>query len=325
MSGQGGEPPARRISDASAIVGQCEQQALALLIKQRVKALQPQYYDGSSDLATFQTYCYDCRRYLRQFSTLSEDDRVQQASLFLTGEAKIFYRCLEETASLGERPKSLEEFFEILKRRFISQNSQWDILQELAELRMTPGQPQQYIARFQKLLVRAPDLNETMKRFFFFRGLDKQTRDALITVESVPLPDLFQMVERFAQTPARAAFFTMSAERRPQGATSSDFAEPMDVSETFAVAAQRGGAQYGRRLGAPHQNRNEVRRPRQQRLPRRDTFEQGRGFACYYCKKEGHSYNACRLLRRDLLEGRITLAAVGTESPAEPGNDTLHQ
>ncbi|PHJ26048.1 retrotransposon ty3-gypsy subclass [Cystoisospora suis] len=254
MSGQGGESPARRISDPSAMMGQCEQQALALLVKQRLKALQPQYYEGSPDLATFQTFCFDCRRYLRQFSTLSEDDRVQQASLFLTGEAKIFYRCLEETGSLGERPKTLEEFFDVLRRRFISQNSQWDILQELAELQMIPGQPQQYIARFQKLLVRAPELSETMKRFFFFRGLDKQTRDALITVESVPLPDLFRMVERFAQAQTRPVSFTAPTERRPQEEiTANDFAEPMDVSETFAVAAQR-REQYGRRPPGPRRN-----------------------------------------------------------------------
>ena len=323
MPGQGGESPARRISDPSAMMGQCEQQALALLVKQRLKALQPQYYEGSPDLATFQTFCFDCRRYLRQFSTLSEDDRVQQASLFLTGEAKIFYRCLEETGSLGERPKTLEEFFDVLRRRFISQNSQWDILQELAELQMIPGQPQQYIARFQKLLVRAPELSETMKRFFFFRGLDKQTRDALITVESVPLPDLFRMVERFAQAQTRPVSFTAPTERRPQEEiTANDFAEAMDVSETFAVAAQR-REQYGRRPPGPR--RNDVRRPRQQRPSRRESSGQGSGFRCYYCKKEGHSYNACRSLRRDLLEGRITVAAAETDKSTESGNDALHQ
>lgn len=52
---------------------------------------------------------------------------------------------------------------------------------------------------FSRLLERSPDPNETMKRSFFSRGSEKQTRDASATVENVQLPDSFQMIERLAQ------------------------------------------------------------------------------------------------------------------------------
>lgn len=41
-------------------------------------------------------------------------------------------------------------------------------------------------------------------------------------------------------------------------------------------------------------------------------------------KREGHNYNACRALLRDLPEGKITAAAAGTGTPTESGNEALH-
>lgn len=69
-------------------------------------------------------------------------------------------------------------------------------LRELSQLRTTPGQPREYINAFEELVLRGTSIDDDTKRLFFFNGLDKQTRDALIAVEDAPLQEPFEMLER---------------------------------------------------------------------------------------------------------------------------------
>lgn len=78
--------------------------------KERINSLRPRKYEGSSDISVFQLFCSECRQYLDEWGTAAEEDRVRQAALFLDGEAKLYYRSIEESSPPDDRPHSRTNF-----------------------------------------------------------------------------------------------------------------------------------------------------------------------------------------------------------------------
>lgn len=138
--------------------------------KERINSLRPRKYEASSDISVFQLFCSECRQYLDERGIAAEEDRVRQAALFLDGEAKLHYGSIEESSPPDERPRTLDDFYDILRQRFISYKSRWDALRELTHLKFSPGQPRQYIDAFRRLVLRAAHIDDDMKRFYFFNG-----------------------------------------------------------------------------------------------------------------------------------------------------------
>ncbi|PHJ17506.1 hypothetical protein CSUI_008671 [Cystoisospora suis] len=132
---------------------------------------------------------------------------------------------------------------------------------------MTPGQAREYINAFEKLVLRATSVDDVTKRFFFFNGIDKRTRDALIAVEDASLQDIFKMLERLGSSHQQNEMATPVLPRSKEAGVTNGFEEPMDISDRFAITAQHRREEQARRTIRPRPGNQNF--SRWQQFPRR--------------------------------------------------------
>lgn len=155
----------------------------------------PKPFNGVRKEEDISDFLYDLDRYFEYLGT-PEERRVFMASLYLAGDAKIWWR--QRSAEDAKwPPATLQEFVQELKATFMPHNTSWIAREELDGLRMT-GAPREYVRKFSSLLLRITGMSEEDKLYRFVSGLPPWAKTELDRRNCKDLQSAYKMVEGLA-------------------------------------------------------------------------------------------------------------------------------
>lgn len=155
----------------------------------------PKPFNGVRKEEDISDFLYDLDRYFEYLGT-PEERRVFMASLYLAGDAKIWWR--QRSAEDAKwPPATLQEFVQELKATFMPHNTSWIAREELDGLRMT-GALREYVRKYSSLLLRITGMSEEDKLYRFVSGLPPWAKTELDGRNCKDLQSAYKMVEGLA-------------------------------------------------------------------------------------------------------------------------------
>ena len=137
----------------------------------KVKVPEPKSFQGVRNAKELENFLWDMEQYFLA-ARISAQEQVSITSMYLAGDAKLWWRTrVQEDASLG-RPK-IEEWETLkkeLKAQFLPCNAGWIARESLKKLKHT-GSPREYVKEFSSLMLDISNMSEEDKLFNFMFGL----------------------------------------------------------------------------------------------------------------------------------------------------------
>ncbi|XP_039053116.1 uncharacterized protein LOC120195059 [Hibiscus syriacus] len=139
----------------------------------RAKIPDPQRFDGVRDAKELENFLFDIEQYFRAMRTESEEDKVAMASMYLGGDAKLWWRSKfkDGVCSITTWDALKKE----LKTSFLPENVDYNAHKKLRELSHT-GTIREYVREFSTLMLDIKDISERDKLFHFLEGLKPWAR-----------------------------------------------------------------------------------------------------------------------------------------------------
>jgi hypothetical protein len=138
---------------------------------QRTKVPEPKAFQGIRNAKELENFLWDMEQYF-EAARISANDQVSITSMYLAGDAKLWWRTrVQEDASMG-KPK-IEEWETMkkeLKVQFLPCNAGWQARESLKKLRHT-GTPREYVKEFSSLMLDISNMSDEDKLFNFMSGL----------------------------------------------------------------------------------------------------------------------------------------------------------
>ena len=137
----------------------------------KVKIPGPTPFGGERSAKELENFLWDMETYFRATKVV-EAEKVSIASMFLTGDAKLWWRTrLSEDGSAGRAGIDSWEALKMeLKNQFLPCNTSWVARESLRNLRHS-GTLREYVQNFSSLLLDIRDMSEEDKLFNFMVGL----------------------------------------------------------------------------------------------------------------------------------------------------------
>jgi len=137
----------------------------------KVKIPGPTPFGGERSAKELENFLWDMETYFKA-AKVSEAEKISIASMFLTGDAKLWWRTrLSEDKSAGRVGiDSWEALKTELKNQFLPCNTSWVARESLRNLRHS-GTLREYVQNFSSLLLDIRDMSEEDKLFNFMVGL----------------------------------------------------------------------------------------------------------------------------------------------------------
>lgn len=138
---------------------------------ERVKLPEPKAFDGSRDSKTLENFIWDLEHYFK-VSKRKDNAKVDIAALYLTGDAKLWWRSRTEGDRAAEKEPitTWDEMKAELRRQFLPNNAAWVARDKLRELRHN-GSIREYVKEFMSLMLDIDGMSEKDKLFSFISGL----------------------------------------------------------------------------------------------------------------------------------------------------------
>ncbi|KAL2934734.1 MAGUK p55 subfamily member 7, partial [Bienertia sinuspersici] len=137
-----------------------------------VKTPHPKYNDGKRDAKALENFLWDVDNYLKATETAKESQKVDVAAMFLSDDAKLWWRSrCESDRAAGLPPiETWEGVKGELRRQFLPDNTSWVARENLRNLKhvMTI---RDYVKEFMSLLLDIKGMFEEEKLFQFVTGL----------------------------------------------------------------------------------------------------------------------------------------------------------
>ena len=137
----------------------------------RMRAPEPRSYGGARDAKELENFLFDIEQYFRVVRPDSEDTKVILATMYLTGDAKLWWRTRYEDIQAGRCIiASWEDLKREIKAQFLPENVEFIARRNLRRLQQT-GTVREYVKQFSALMLDIRDMSEKDKLFYFLEGL----------------------------------------------------------------------------------------------------------------------------------------------------------
>ena len=137
----------------------------------KLKVPEPKQFGGSRNAKELENFLWDMEQYFRA-ARVAERDQVTITSMYLEGDAKLWWRSrLDGDASAGRpRIETWESLKKELRDQFLPLNAAWVAREALKKLKHT-GTVRDYVKEFSSLMLDVKNMSEDDKLFNFFSGL----------------------------------------------------------------------------------------------------------------------------------------------------------
>jgi hypothetical protein len=262
----------------------------------------PTSYAGASDLQKIQNWISEMEtmNILCRLSS-KNGEAVFNAAMYLTGDAKTWWRLLLKDTPRNEWPIRWGEFADLITKRFAPQHAELHIRDKLHQLSQTAS-VQAYISEFRRLILLHPPMSAEDRKDRFIRGLKPHIRTSVRIQE----PRDIEHAERIAlhldafwgkgQQLGNPGHQPQQDVRRTGQQTGNNPNPPRHGNQGGNGANPTQGGQprhYGNESrGAPAavQPQGNVT-PRKLTPQERDYLRQNNG--CFRCRQLGHLANVC--------------------------------
>ena len=137
----------------------------------RVKVPEPRPYGGARDAKDLANFLFDMEHYFRAVRVESEDGKVAMATMYLSADAKVWWRTKYDDIQNGRCTiTTWEDLKRELKTQFLPENVAYIARRHLRELKHT-GTIREYVKKFSGLMLDIKDMSEVDKLFAFLEGL----------------------------------------------------------------------------------------------------------------------------------------------------------
>lgn len=118
-----------------------------------------------------ENFLFDMEQYFRAARPDSEEVKVTTATMYLTGDAKLWWRTKYTEMENGHHAiNTWEDLKRELKNQFLPENVEFIARRKLRQLRQT-GAVHDYVKQFSALMLDIRDMSEKDKLFDFLEGL----------------------------------------------------------------------------------------------------------------------------------------------------------
>ncbi|KAJ7975820.1 Retrotransposon protein, putative, Ty3-gypsy subclass [Quillaja saponaria] len=147
--------------------------------QRRMKVLEPRAFGGARDAKELENFLFDMEQYFRAVRMDSEEAKVTTATMYLAGDAKLWWRTKYVDIQDGRCViDTWEDLRRELKAQFFPENVEYITRCNLRELKQT-GTIREYVKRFAGLMLDICDMSEKDKMFYFLEGLKPWARAEL--------------------------------------------------------------------------------------------------------------------------------------------------
>ncbi|KAJ7947141.1 Retrotransposon protein, putative, Ty3-gypsy subclass [Quillaja saponaria] len=137
------------------------------------------YESGARDAKELENFLFDMEQYFRAVRMDSEEAKVTTATMYLAGDAKLWWRTKYVDIQDGRCViDTWEDLRRELKAQFFPENVEYIARRNLRELKQT-GTIREYVKRFAGLMLDIRDMSEKDKMFYFLEGLKPWARAEL--------------------------------------------------------------------------------------------------------------------------------------------------
>ncbi|KAK3041284.1 hypothetical protein RJ639_001386 [Escallonia herrerae] len=152
----------------------------------RPRVPEPKSYGGARDAKEVENFLFDIEQYFRAIRVDSEATKVSMATMYLVGDAKLWWR--KKYAEI-EDGSCVINTWDILKRelksQFFPENTAFNARKALLECKHT-GSVREYCQAFSALMLDISDMSAVDRLFFFMEGRRvNNLNEAIIAAESL--------------------------------------------------------------------------------------------------------------------------------------------
>ncbi|KAJ8493969.1 hypothetical protein OPV22_015690 [Ensete ventricosum] len=138
---------------------------------QHFRAPEPQCYGGARDAKELENFLFDMEQYFCATRLDSEETKVAIATMYLNGDAKLWWRTRWEEIQQGRcRVDTWGDLKRELRTRFLPENTEFVARRKLRQLRQSTT-IRDYVKQFSALMLDIWDMSEKDKLFSFLDGL----------------------------------------------------------------------------------------------------------------------------------------------------------
>ncbi|KAG8371592.1 hypothetical protein BUALT_Bualt13G0104000 [Buddleja alternifolia] len=157
----------------------------------KLRVLDPKSFGGERSAKELENFLWDMETYF-QVARVSDAEKVSMASMFLIGDAKLWwrFRVSDDVAANQGRIETWEALKKELKAQFLPCNLSWLARESLRNLRHT-GAVRDYVNAFSSLMLDIREMSEEDKLFSFMAGLQGWAQAELRRQGVKDLPSAF--------------------------------------------------------------------------------------------------------------------------------------
>ncbi|KAG8372953.1 hypothetical protein BUALT_Bualt12G0120700 [Buddleja alternifolia] len=157
----------------------------------KLRVPDPKSFGGERSAKELENFLWDMETYF-QVARVSDAEKVSMASMFLVGDAKLWWRSRvsDDVAANRGRIETWEALKKELKAQFLPCNSSWLARESLRNLRHT-GAVRDYVNAFSSLMLDIREMSEEDKLFNFMAGLQGWAQAELRRQGVKDLPSAF--------------------------------------------------------------------------------------------------------------------------------------
>ncbi|CAL9084505.1 unnamed protein product [Musa textilis] len=138
---------------------------------QSFRAPYPHCYGGARDAKELENFLFNMEQYFRATRPDSEDTKVSIATMFLNGDAKLWWRTRWEEIQQGRcRVDIWDDLKHELRTQFLPENIEFVVRRKLRQLHQMTS-IRDYVKQFSALMLDIEDMSEKDKLFSFLDGL----------------------------------------------------------------------------------------------------------------------------------------------------------
>ncbi|KAL0373604.1 UNVERIFIED_CONTAM: hypothetical protein Sradi_3276100 [Sesamum radiatum] len=162
----------------------------------KVKVPDPKPFAGAHSAKELENFLWDMETYF-QVARVPEAEKVSITSMYLTGDAKLWWRTRfsDDASANRDRIETWDVLKKELKDQFMPCNTSWLARESLRKLKHT-GTVRDYVKEFSSLMLDVRDMSEEDKLFNFLSGLQTWAQTELRRQGVKDLPSAIAAADR---------------------------------------------------------------------------------------------------------------------------------
>ncbi|XP_047335782.1 uncharacterized protein LOC124939344 [Impatiens glandulifera] len=170
--------------------------ATAPVSASRFKVPEPKLFGGVRSAKELENFLWDMETYFAA-AKIPEEERVSITSMYLEGDAKLWWRARlsDDTSANRAKIDSWESIKGELKEQFLPRNSSWRAREALRNLKHAAS-TRDYVRDFTSLMLDVKDMSEEDKLFNFLSGLQPWAQTELRRQDVKNLPSVVAAADR---------------------------------------------------------------------------------------------------------------------------------